>query len=134
MRTVLITGANKSIGLETARQLAKQGYFIYLGSRNLANGQAAADKLKEEGLTNVQAIQIDISNKASIESAKDIVTKRTGSLDVLINNAGISGGFPQSALTMSTDDMRKVYDTNVFGSIDVIQSFIELLRSHPRHI
>jgi len=127
MKTVLITGANKSIGFETARQLAKQGYFIYLGSRNITNGTEAADTLKAEGLTNVEAIAIDVCDKASIEAAKKTIEAKSGSLDVLVNNAGILGSQPQNASDMDTDEIRKVFDTNFFGTIDVTQAFISLL-------
>ena len=127
MKTVLITGANKSIGFETARQLAQKGYFVYLGSRDIEKGTAAADILKQEGLTNVEAIAIDVCNKESIEAAKNTVAAKTGLLDVLINNAGILGVQPQNASDMDTDEIRKVYDTNFFGTIDVTQAVLSLL-------
>jgi len=134
MKTVLITGANKSIGFETARQLAQQGYFIYLGSRDIKNGTEAANKLKAEGLTNVEAIAIDVCDKASIEAAKKTVEAKSGSLDVLINNAGILGSQPQNASDMDTDEIRKVFDTNFFGTIDVTQAFLPLLEKADTRI
>lgn len=94
MKTVLITGANKSIGLETARQLLQQGFYVYLGSRSLDNGQKAVDRLKAEGLNQVEAIQIDVSDSDSVNAARAALGEKIGSLDVLINNAGISGGMP----------------------------------------
>lgn len=134
MKTILITGANKSIGLETARQLAKKGYFIYLGSRDINKGNEAVSLLKQEGLTNIEAIAIDVCNKQSIEAAKNIVTKKSGSLDVLINNAGILGSQPQNASDMNIDEIRKVYDTNFFGTIDVTQAFLPLLEKGDTRI
>jgi len=127
MKTVLITGANKSIGFETARQLAQKGYFVYLGSRDIDNGTKAASRLKAEGLANVEAVTIDVCNKASIEAARKFIESKSGVLDVLINNAGILGSQPQSASEMSTDEIRKVFDTNFFGTIDVTQAFLALL-------
>ena len=124
MKKVLITGANKSIGFEATRQLLKQGYFVYLGARDKAKGEEAVAKLKAEGLANVEAIQIDVTDKASIEAA----AKQIESLDVLINNAGISGGFPQLATEMSSDIARKVFGTNLFGVIDVTQAFLGTLK------
>src|SRR6202000_3352845 len=106
MKKVLITGANKSIGFETARQLLQKGYFIYLGARDLAKGKEAADKLKAEGLTNVEAIQIDVTDTSSIEAAR----KQVEALDVLINNAGILGTLPQTTTDTSTDTIREVFD------------------------
>lgn len=124
MKKVLITGANKSIGFETARQLLQKGYFVYLGARDLAKGQKAADQLKAEGLTNVEPIQIDVTDTASIAAAR----KQVGELDVLINNAGILGGIPQTAIDTPTDTIREVFDTNFFGVINVTHAFIDLLK------
>ncbi len=97
MKKALITGANKSIGFETARQLLQKGYYVYLGSRNLENGTKAIEKLKAEGLNEVEAIQIDVSDDESVKAARAEIGKKIEVLDVLINNAGISGGMPQTA-------------------------------------
>ena len=131
MKKVLITGANKSIGLETARQLLQKGYYIYLGSRNLENGLEAVEKLKAEGLTDVEAIQIDVSDDESAKAARAEIGKKTEVLDVLINNAGISGGFPQTATDASIDAFKKVFDTNVFGVVRATQAFMDLLQKSP---
>ena len=131
MKKVLITGANKSIGLETARQLLQKGYYIYLGSRNLENGLEAVEKLKAEGLTDVEAIQIDVSDDESAKAARAEIGKKTEVLDVLINNAGISGGFPQTATGASIDAFKKVFDTNVFGVVRATQAFMDLLQKSP---
>ena len=131
MKKVLITGANKSIGLETARQLLQKGYYIYLGSRNLENGLEAIEKLKAEGLTDVEAIQIDVSDDESVKAACAEIGKKTEVLDVLINNAGISGGMPQSATGASIDAFKKVFNTNVFGVVRVTQAFMDLLQKSP---
>ncbi len=134
MKTVLITGANKSIGFETARQLLQKGYYVYLGSRDLENGQEAVDKLKAEGLDNVEAIQLDVSDDESVKTARAEIGKKTDILDVLINNAGITGGMPQSALEATIDQFKKAFNTNVFGVVRVTQAFIDLLRksAEPR--
>jgi len=124
MKKVLITGANKSIGFETARQLLKQGYFVCLGSRDAAKGKEAVAKLKAEGLENVEALQIDVSNPASIKAARE----KIDSLDVLINNAGILGGYEQKATTVDINVVREVFDTNFFGVIQVTEAFIDLLK------
>jgi NAD(P)-dependent dehydrogenase (short-subunit alcohol dehydrogenase family) len=134
MKTALITGANKSIGLETARQLLKHGHYVYLGSRNLQHGQQAMDLLKAEGLNQVEVIQIDVSDSDSVNAARAALGQKIESLDVLVNNAGISGGRPQSALEASIEQYRMVFETNVFGVVRVTQAFIDLLRkaSEPR--
>ena len=130
MKKVLITGANKSIGFEATRQLLKQGYFVYLAARDKAKGDEAVAKLKAEGLTNVEAILIDVTSPESISAA----SKQVESLDVLINNAGIAGGFPQSAAETGTDTIREVFDTNFFGVINVTQAFLPTLKksAEPR--
>ena len=125
----LVTGANKSIGFEVARQLLQKGYYVYLGSRKLENGIEAVEKLKAEGLTEVEAVQIDVSNAASVKAARAEIGKKTEVLDVLINNAGINGGMPQTALTADVERMKQAYDTNVFGVVRVTQAFIDLLKN-----
>ncbi len=131
MKKVLITGANKSIGFETARQLLQKGYYVYLGSRDIKNGQEAVEKLKSEGLNEVEAVQIDVSNSESVKAARTEIGKKTDVLDVLINNAGINGGMPQSALQASIDQFKKVFDTNLYGVVRVTQAFIDLLQKSP---
>lgn len=133
MKTALITGANKSIGFETARQLLQRGYYVYLGSRDLQKGQQAIDLLQSEGLTQVECIKIDVNDQHSIKAARTVLGQKTAVLDVLINNAGISGGMT-GPLDMNTSEFRQVFDTNFFGVIDVTQAFIDLLQqsSEPR--
>ncbi len=134
MKKVLITGANKSIGFETARQLLKEGYHIFLGSRDLKNGQEAVEQLNSEGLRNVEPIQIDISSDESVQNARIEIGNKTDVLDVLINNSGITGGFPQSALEATTQQFLDVFDTNVIGTVRVTQAFIDLVKksAEPR--
>jgi NAD(P)-dependent dehydrogenase (short-subunit alcohol dehydrogenase family) len=112
----------------------EKGYYIYLGSRNLENGQEAVEKLKAEGLNEVEAIQIDVSDDESVKAARTVIGKKAKSLDVLINNAGISGSFPQTATGASVATFKEVYETNVFGVVRVTQAFLDLLNksAEPR--
>ncbi|TLU92484.1 SDR family oxidoreductase [Dyadobacter sediminis] len=132
MKTVLITGANKGVGFETARQLLRQGYYVYMASRDLQNGQKAAEKLRNEGLQNAEAVQLDVTDTASVQAARLAIGEKTQVLDVLINNAGINGGWPQSALEANIDQYREVFDTNLYGVVRVTQAFIDLLRKSPQ--
>ena len=135
MKYALITGANKSIGFETARQLLQQGYHVFLGSRDLQKGQQAADQLKAEGHAEVEPVELDVTDSASVAAARQAVGQQTQVLDVLINNAGISGSIPpQTALAADADLFAKVYDTNLFGVVRTTQAFIDLLRqsAEPR--
>ncbi|MDJ1466848.1 SDR family oxidoreductase [Xanthocytophaga flava] len=134
MKTVLITGANKSIGFETARQLLQQGYYVYLGCRDLQKGQQAVSQLQSEGLTQVEPIQIDVDSLESIQAARQTLGQKTKVLDVLVNNAGVSGILPQPALETDINLIRQVFETNFFGVIAVTQAFIDMLKlsSEPR--
>jgi len=134
MKSVLITGANKGIGLATAKQLSKEGLFIYLGSRDLEKGNVIVKELTDSGFENIRAIEIDVTQPDTILSAKKIIEEEKGSLDILINNAGISGILPQNALETSAEDYNEVFDVNLYGVVRVTQSFIPLLQqsAEPR--
>jgi NAD(P)-dependent dehydrogenase (short-subunit alcohol dehydrogenase family) len=130
-KLALVTGGNKGIGLETARQLARTDVHVIIGARDAARGTAAAAKLKSEGL-NVEAIKLDVNDTASITSAVGEIGAKYGKLDILINNAGLSmedGSTKTSKLPMDT--WRKTFDTNVFGLIAVTQAFLPLLEKSP---
>jgi NAD(P)-dependent dehydrogenase (short-subunit alcohol dehydrogenase family) len=128
MKSVLITGANRSIGLEITKQLSKKGVLVYLGTRDLEKGNKVVKQLNEDGYQNIKAIQIDVTNQASIFTAKAIVENEQGKLDILINNAGISGEFPQNSSDTNIEAIQNVFDTNFFGVISVTQAFLELLK------
>lgn len=134
----LVTGANKGIGLQIAKDLAAHGFTVLVGSRNLEHGQTAA---KSVG-TDARALHLDVTNQASIAAAAQRIRNELGRLDVLVNNAGVShAGTPdrplpeiaQSGLlsVVSLDELRKVWETNVFGVIAVTQAMLPLLREAP---
>ena len=108
--------------------MLQKGLYIYLGSRNIENGIQAVKKLKSKGWTNLEAIEIDVTSDASVAAARKIIGEKTEVLDILINNAGISGGMPQTALGASVENQfKKVYETNVFGVVRVTQAFLSLM-------
>lgn len=127
-RTVLITGANKSIGFETARQLGRSGHRIWLGTRDAERGRVAAGRLTDEGLE-VRALALDVTSDESVAAAAARVEREDGKLDVLINNAGIPGIQPIPPSRQPLDDIRAIYETNVFGPIRVTQAFLPLLKA-----
>jgi NAD(P)-dependent dehydrogenase (short-subunit alcohol dehydrogenase family) len=128
MKSALVTGANKGIGFEVARILAQNGFYVYLGARVLQNGLLAVEKLRAEGYSNIQAVALDVTSQESVDAAHTTISNKTAILDVLVNSAGISGGFPQSALNATTQQFETVFATNVFGVARVTQAFIDLLK------
>jgi NAD(P)-dependent dehydrogenase (short-subunit alcohol dehydrogenase family) len=129
-RVALVTGANKGIGLETARQLARKGLTVLLGSRDAARGDAAARRLQVEGL-DARPLGLDVIDAASIVAAAHWVEAELERLDVLVNNAGVAlGRAPPSGTDLET--MRMVFEVNVFGAVAVTRAMLPLLlRSAP---
>ena len=126
-KIALVTGANKGIGLETARQLAKGGIHVILAARDGVKGAAAAQKLKSEDL-DVEALTLDVSDSASIAAAVKAVGAKHGRLDILVNNAGIGVDSPAKKVSEQTlETWRKTFDTNFFGLLAVTQGFLPLL-------
>lgn len=132
MRYALVTGANKGIGREVAKLLAQQDFFVYVGCRQLASGEATVAALHAAGVPNLQAVQLDVTDPASIQAARATIGAHTPVLDVLVNNAGVSGDFPQSALDVTLAQFRTVFETNLFGVAGVTQAFLDLLRQSPQ--
>ncbi|MFC6100343.1 SDR family NAD(P)-dependent oxidoreductase [Olivibacter domesticus] len=131
----LVTGANQGVGNEIAKALAANGYRVYVGSRNLSNGEIAAQEIGEHA----RAIQLDVTQQVSIDAAVARIGQENGRLDLLVNNAGIShAGKPGrsleevsaagTAIRASLDEVRAVWETNVFGVIAMTQAALPLLR------
>jgi NAD(P)-dependent dehydrogenase (short-subunit alcohol dehydrogenase family) len=126
-KTVLISGANRGIGYETARQLAEKGFEVTVGARDLAAAEKAADSLRKQGGT-VRSLQIDVASTASIRLATEQFALQSDHLDVLINNAGIYPDEGLSILTVSQEQLVTTFQTNTFGHLGVVQAFLPLLR------
>jgi NAD(P)-dependent dehydrogenase (short-subunit alcohol dehydrogenase family) len=127
-KIALITGANKGIGFETARQLAKSGgVHVILAARDRAKGVAAALALQSEGL-DVEALTLDVTDAEGIAAAAKEIYKKFGRLDILINNAGINVDEASKKVSEQTlTTWRKTFDTNLFALIAVTQAFLPLL-------
>ena len=124
MKTVLITGASRGVGRETAGELTKRGYRVYLGTRDLkANGEPVEDMSAEAFW-----IRMDVSDSQSIRRAAKWLAGRESILDVLINNAGIYPDGGHSILNISRDQLGETFQTNTFGPIEVTQAFLPILR------
>jgi NAD(P)-dependent dehydrogenase (short-subunit alcohol dehydrogenase family) len=124
--TALITGANKGIGFEVARELARMGLRVFLGARNVEAGRAAAEKLKADG--DVVFLEIDVSDGDSIRRAADELAGHTDRLDVLVNNAGILLDEDKDALTITPEIFEATMRTNTLGPWLVAQAFAPLLK------
>lgn len=138
-KIALVTGANKGIGYQIAKALVENGYQVYLGSRSLANGDKAAAEIGG----NIQAIELDITNAVSVKNAVEKVQQEAGRLDLLVNNAAISSVGPgnrtmeevlaaQMPSVVPIEDLRLVWETNVFSTLAVTQAFLLLLRESQK--
>src|ERR1700680_5150541 len=135
----LVTGANQGIGLQITKDLVAHGFTVLVGSRNLECGQTAANSVGPDA----RALQLDVTDQASIAAAAERIRKELGRLDVLVNNAAISNTIKQPGQSVeeyakttrpsnvSLDEMRAVWDTNVFGVLAVYQAMLPLLRQAP---
>jgi NAD(P)-dependent dehydrogenase (short-subunit alcohol dehydrogenase family) len=128
-KIALITGANKGIGLETARQLGKLGITVLVGARDQAKGDAAVAELKKDGVE-ARAVKIDVDNPSDYEALKKLIEKDYGRLDILINNAGIMIDNRKGNETTKTsqDVLRKTFNTNFFAVVGLTQALLPLLK------
>ncbi|HZY63599.1 MAG TPA: SDR family oxidoreductase [Edaphobacter sp.] len=127
-KIALVTGANRGIGLETARQLGKQGITVLLAARDLAKAQTAVAELKKEGV-DAQAVKLDINNPADYAAVAAKIENDFGRLDILVNNAGVfldSRG-PNETSKTSPEILRKTFDTNFFAVVALTQALLPLL-------
>ena len=134
-RVALVTGANQGVGLQVAKELAANGHTVLVGSRSFERGEAAAREIGPDAI----AVQLDVTDAASIAAAAERIRTEIGRLDLLVNNAGISNttkgdmslveyGKVSQASNASLDEVRAVWETNVFGVLAVYQAMLPLLR------
>ncbi|MFF4249766.1 SDR family oxidoreductase [Streptomyces sp. NPDC001663] len=129
----LVTGANRGIGYEVVRQLADRRHRVVLGARDLANGQAAAARI-DPGGDRVTAVELDVSDEASVTAMAEWVTRTLGRVDVVVNNAAILYDTWAQARSADLGEVQRALDTNLFGAWRVTQSLLPLLQRspHPR--
>jgi NAD(P)-dependent dehydrogenase (short-subunit alcohol dehydrogenase family) len=133
-QVALVTGANRGIGREVARQLAERGYEVLLSARDSKKAGEAASALTQSSGRAVRAVTLDVADPGSIAAAADRLQKDPGRLDVLVNNAGVGSDFGVSGTTPDFDAIQRALDTNFYGAYRLTIALLELLRAsdHPR--
>ena len=126
----LVTGANRGLGLETSRQLGKRGVKVLIGARDLAKGDLAVETLRNEGI-DAEAIQLDVSDAASITAAIAAISKDYPRLDILVNNAAVLNDIGQQPSSVSEETLRQNLDVNFIGPYLLTAGFAELLKAAP---
>jgi len=126
MKIALVTGANKGIGREVARQLAAKGFHVFIGARNRSAGRKAADEIAKKG-GKIAFLEIDVSDNNSVAVAAREFVKTSDHLDVLVNNAGIIVDGDHAILEIGDELLRKTLETNTLGALRVIRAFVPLL-------
>jgi NAD(P)-dependent dehydrogenase (short-subunit alcohol dehydrogenase family) len=126
VKTALITGANKGIGREVARQLAGRGFHVFVGARNGKAGRKAADEIAKHG-GKATFLEIDVAKNPSVAAAVREFSKVSDHLDVLVNNAGIVAERDDAILQISDDLLRKTLETNTLGALRVTRAFVPFL-------
>jgi NAD(P)-dependent dehydrogenase (short-subunit alcohol dehydrogenase family) len=126
----LVTGANKGLGFEICRQLAAKGYSIILTARDVERGNQAASDLQQQGF-DAHFVQLDMEDASTFDSACTFVEQQFGKLDALVNNAGFAIDWEYKADTVPLDLIRKTFEANFFGLIDLTQRLIPLLKKSP---
>lgn len=133
-KVALVTGANRGLGFETSRQLAKMGIKVLMGARRSSRGKAAAKKLQDEGL-DVEFILLDVTKAEHIKRVKKYIEKHFGKLDILVNNAGIVHKeeplIGNSVQSVSPKALRKTFDVNFFGAVELTQTLLPLIKKSP---
>ncbi len=128
-RVALITGANKGIGLEIARQLGRQGITVLLGARDEGRGEEASEKLRIDGV-DARSVPLDVTRPETIDRAARRIEKEFGRLDIIVNNAGIFLG-EASPSELDVQVLHRTFETNFFGAVAVTKAMLPLLRKSP---
>ncbi|MBS1728744.1 MAG: SDR family oxidoreductase [Armatimonadetes bacterium] len=126
----LISGANKGIGIETARQLGKLGYKVYLGARDIVKGEAAEAELKAEGL-NVEFVLLDMSAPSTFRTVYNHIESLDAHLDVLVNNAGVILDFGVTPSELPIEKLKETFDVNFFAQVELTQLLLPLIKKSP---
>ena len=127
-RQALVTGANKGIGLAIAKRLAEEGFFVWIGARDRSRGEQAVAQLRNAGL-DAGLLELDVAVEESVYRAAAMLSEKIGALDILVNNAGIAVDMTKAPSEVRMQDMKAVYEVNLFGPVRVTQAFLPLLKN-----
>jgi NAD(P)-dependent dehydrogenase (short-subunit alcohol dehydrogenase family) len=129
-RVALISGGNRGIGLEIARQLARKDVLVVMGARDIAKGEAAARSIRDEGHL-AETVQLDVADGNSVAAAVEEVARRHGRIEILVNNAAIlidgPGGFKSSLFELKADTARQTFETNILGPLRLTQAVVPIM-------
>ncbi|MFD4789738.1 SDR family NAD(P)-dependent oxidoreductase [Streptomyces sp. NPDC058459] len=128
-KVALVTGANRGIGLAVARQLGERGHTVFVGSRDVERGAKAAAELSAAG-GDAHAVRLDVTDVAGVRAAAERIGRDHGRLDCLVNNAAVFVGAPLTSVTV--EQLRELFEANVFGAVTVVNALLPLLRSAPQ--
>lgn len=126
-QVALVTGANKGLGFEISRQLAKLGITVVMGTRSEEKGSAAVERLRTEGL-NVHLVKLDVTNSDNIEALPKFLQEKFGRLDILVNNAGVLLDWGTKPSELNLDILRQTFETNFFGAFAITKAVLPLIR------
>lgn len=127
-RQALVTGANKGIGLAIAKGLAEEGFFVWIGARDRSRGEQAVAQLRNAGF-DAGLLELDVAVEESVYRAAAMLSEKIGALDILVNNAGIAVDMTKAPSEVRMQDMKAVYEVNLFGPVRVTQAFLPLLKN-----
>lgn len=127
-RQALVTGANKGIGLAIAKGLAEPGFFVWIGARDRSRGEQAVAHLCDAGF-DAGLLELDVAVEESVHRAASTLSEQISALDILVNNAGIAIDMTKAPSEVRMEDMKAVYEVNLFGPVRVIQAFLPLLKA-----
>ncbi len=130
MKQAFVTGGNKGLGFEIAKQLGEQGWQVIIGSRDAKRGQEAVDQLRAAGLEEPQFVELDLSNSQTIQAAAKTITDNYHELQLLVNNAGIPGDMRAAGIETSMADVRETMEVNFFGTFELTQALFPLLKQN----
>lgn len=134
MKQAFVTGGNKGLGFEIAKQLGEQGWQVIIGSRDAKRGQETVDQLRAAGLNEPQFVELDLNDSQTIQAAAKTITENYHELQLLVNNAGIPGDMRVAGIETTMADLRETMEVNFFGTFELTQALFPLLKQNQGQV